>query len=182
MKFKFTLLLCLVVSLFMVSCGEESKSESALEGTWEVYEFGGVVLSSTTTPDISIESKTNIEGSNMDYTLVLSEADFTTNGSYDIEVAAEVDGMVLSSTTDNYTNVSGSGTYSATDTEITVNGQFFELELQGMPVSSTSGPATASYTIVDDVLTITQVDATTTDQLGIVSTSNISFESKWRKK
>lgn len=176
MKILNTIALCLFFSLIIISCGDEEE-KSSLEGTWKAqsfdfsaessFEFGGMVTS----------SKIDGDATSLDYTLVLDGTNFTTNGGYDLSFTLDAAGM-MSTINDSYANVNGSGTYTNTDTEITVNEQFFSFEVSGFPSSAVTGPATASYTIDGDILTISQ-NETTTETLG---TTTIVSTSTWKRQ
>jgi len=166
------------------SCGDDeemSTGTSELAGTWKAESLNGDVTSTVVFGGMTTVTSSIIDGTNLNYTLVLTDDSFTTSGSYDIEASIEVQGTNITSS-DSYSNVSGNGTYFTEGNEITVDGQFFELELNGMPLMSETGPVTATYNITNNVLTVTQNDVDTNTQSGVTTESQVNFVSTWRRQ
>ncbi len=187
MKIRITYFLALLLTVSMISCGEEeddnmmSTSNSALAGTWKAQSFGGSVNTSSEFGGMAVTTMANIDGKNLDYTLNMTDDSFTTNGSYDIDISLIAQGMTTM-TSDQYTNVSGDGTYTSSGNQLMITGQFFELEVNGVPVMSGSGPQTATYNISGDILTVSQNEQSNSTQGGTVFTNETTFISMWQKQ
>lgn len=184
MKFKLPIILLLVIAFFIQSCGDDdmgSSSNSALAGTWLSQSFGGSVNTSSEFGGNTVTTMTTIDGKNLNYSLTLTDDSFTTLGSYDIDISIVAQGST-NTTSDSYTNVNGDGTYSTSGNEMTVNGQFFDLEVNGVPIISNTGPVTATYNISADILTITQNEQSNSSQGGVVTSNETTFISTWKKQ
>lgn len=175
------LFFALTFVLFLGACNSD-EDLSTLEGTWTAVSFSANVMSTTNFNGSEFTSTIDVVGSEFDYDLTFTDAAFTTSGGYTIDLDVDSGGNPQSST-DVYTNVSGSGTYTATNSEMTVNGQFFNFEYNGMPVISASGPQTADYEInSNDELIFTQNETMTSTSSGSTTTSVVFSTSKWVKQ
>jgi len=184
MKNLFKNIICLVILFSFASCGDDNeKSLTTLEGTWTAIEFSADVSLITELPGQSLEVTSNLEAENLNYDLTLDGTNFTTEGSYDINGTSSTSLTGTQNVSDSYTNVSGSGTYTTTDTEITLSNSFYDLELDGMPVSAFSQPQTANYEINSDgELVITQnINMETDTGVGNL-VSDIRSSSVWVRK
>lgn len=189
MKLLKTITTCFFLSFLLFSCGsddmmmEEEEEKMGLNGDWALQSVDVDVESVTSFQGSEISTNSVGEGKNLDYSLNLDDGNFTTEGAYDFEfstTSSAIPAPILD--TQNYSNVNGSGTYTNTETEITVDGQFFDFEFNGMPFTQSTGPATANYTIVDDVLTISQDEEMTTVTVVGTVTSKFTSISVWNRK
>ncbi|MEM6725576.1 MAG: hypothetical protein AAF598_16160, partial [Bacteroidota bacterium] len=99
--------------------------------------------------------------------------------SYTITSDLDVDGNT-SSSTDDYTNVTGTGTYTATEDELTILGSFFDLTVDGFDFSGfDTGSQTVNYSIDGNILTISQEETTEDSSGGFTTTSTNSSVSTW---
>lgn len=188
MKLLNTITTCLFLSFLLIACGEddpmmEEEVVLGLDGDWEAQSVEFDVVSTTSFLGLEVITTSTGTGKNIDYSLNLDNGNFTTSGAYDFELTTTSNALPDPfMETQNYTDVSGSGTYTNTETELTVDGQFFDFEFNGMSLSSSTGPATASYTIVDNVLTFSQDEEMVTDQGGTATTIKIVSTSVWNRK
>ena len=158
-------------------------SSDGLEGNWTAVFFEADVTGSTEFNGETTVSATTIEASSLSYDLTFTDAAFTTSGGYTMGVSSSVDGNVVSTSSDDYTDVSGSGTYTATDTELTLNGSFFEFEFNGQPFNQANGAQTANYEInADGELVISQNETISTTANGVTSTTTIVSTSRWMRQ
>lgn len=158
-------------------------SSADLVGDWETISFSANSRATTTFNGISIVSDSDITGLNFDYILTLTTNQFETSGSYDMRVVTEVDGMVVSDATSNYTNVSGSGDYSTNGNVMTLNGSFFELAIDGVDTSGFEENQTMTFQLSSDGqrLTLTQNEERTETQMGIETVINITGTSVFER-
>ena len=170
--------------LLLAACGndDETAPGDGLEDTWTVISFDADVESTTMTQGQTIASVVDIVGGNMAYDLTLNGSEFTTAGDYEMTITSTVNGMTQTST-DGYSDVTGGGSYSNDATTLTIDGSFFELEWNGIDLTSTGGEQTVDYAInADDQLVISQNDTSTTDANGIMITTTVVSTSVWERK
>jgi len=180
MKFLNTITTCVLLSLMLVACGDDEADEKmGLNGDWEAQSINFDVSTSLDAGGMTTTTRSVGEGENLDYSLNLNNGEFKTSGSYDFSITT-TSTIITEPTTDTqtYSNVMGSGTYTNTDTEITADGQFFDFDFNGMSLSSSTGPVTASYTLDGDLLTFEQNDTT---MLGVTA-AIIQSTSVWKRK
>lgn len=166
-----TFLLLLLISLVFTACDNEplegfeengnNPFGNSLVGTWALVEFNTTVSSSSTVGGIPFESSTVIEGNNPDYNLTFTSDAFFTSGNYGYTATTTINGV--SNTQEIFLeNVNGVGTYTATDTEITIDGSFFSLEFDGMDLSEFGEEQVIAYVISNNGQTLT-FDQNTTE-------------------
>ena len=175
MKNLFKNLFCFALLVSLISCGSE-ETETTLEGTWTAVEFSASI--SLTTSD-GETGTIEIESTDLNYDLTLDGSSFTTSGSYDVTVTASLTGVGTETIDQSYTDVMGSGTYTSTDTDITIDGSFFELELDGMPFMITGEAQSGPYEINSDGELIFEQDETISET---EVTGSVRSFSKWVKK
>jgi len=184
MKIFRTITFLFFASLLIVSCGDdETSNKSGLDGDWEALSFEGEVSSSTTFDTLLLVSTTMIEGSNLNYDLKLDDGNFTTSGGYDITTTANSEILpdpIVSE--QSYSGISGDGTYTVEGDVINVIGQFFDFELDGVPYTQSTGPVSVNFDLDGDMLTFSQIEETTTNFGGSLSTTKVEFTSTWRRK
>ncbi len=179
------MLFTLAVLLSVFSCGDDDEptvSQDDLMGTWSAYSLIVEVNSSTTVAGQSTTATTNIQGLSFDYNVTFGNTDFTTEGEYELQQMSSFDGTVISNTTESYSDVMGSGTYTTENGMITINGAFFDFEFNGQSISSVSDTQTAEYEIDSSGdLIISQNETQETNANGVSSTTRIVSTSKWTR-
>ena len=184
MKFIFSIVFFLVMSIVIQSCGDDDVIPiSELSGEWKAQTLEGTIRTESTFSGSSIISNSSVTGANMNYylTLTMSDNKFTAQGSYDIELATTVQGSTLS-VTDSYPNLSGSGTYNSTDSEITLDASIYVISLNGMVLEVTLGNIPATYFITNNLLTVTEVRQEEMDNSTISSFTDINMVSAWNRQ
>ena len=184
MKKYTNILFLFVLALGVISCGDDdpAKPVSDVDGAWTAIEYTANVRT-----DISgqVTSNTVIDlvGENLDYDLTFTDSDWTTSGGYVQTVEMTVDGTVVQQTSDTFSNVGGSGTFSVNGSTMTVEGSFFSFMFNGVDYSSGNGPQEANYEINSaGELVFSQEVTSQTNQGGISTTSVVNSVSKWVRK
>lgn len=179
----FSLLVFAMSLLTFASCNSDDDAPvtmSDLEGTWSAETLNAQVNSTTVSPDFTTETDVQISAPALDYDVTFQGNTFTADGEYTIAIVADANGTTTTST-DTYTSVNNTGTFSTNANEITINGSLFSLEYNGQPVLGAGGPQTADFSISGDILTITQSQDTTIAANGFTTTSAVSSTSTWRR-
>ncbi len=178
------LTLAVLMTLLLAACGndDETTPSSDLEDTWTAISVDIDLDMTTEVAGQTVISDVVITGENLAYDLTLDGGDFTTDGSYDMNVMATVSGVPQNSV-DNYSDVTGAGTYSTDGDVITINGSFYELEYNGIDLYASNDEQSANYTInSDDQLVISQNETSTSTTGGATTTVTISSTSVWERK
>ena len=184
MKFKFSIVFFLVISIVIQSCGDDDViPRSELSGEWKAQTLEGTIRTESTFSGSSIISNSTVTGANMNYylTLTMSDNKFTAQGSYDIELATTAQGSTLSMT-DSYSNLSESGTYTSTDSEINLDASIYDICINGMVLEVTGGHTPATYSITNNVLTVTEVRQEEMNNGTISSVTDINIVSIWNRQ
>lgn len=185
MKTRITCFLALVLSVSIISCGDDDMAMSGntnLQGTWKAVSLDGTVMSESSFNGNTFLSNSEVTGKNINYLLTLTNDNkFMTSGSYDIELLTVAQGNTLTAT-DTYDNVIGDGTYTYTETEIVLDGSIFDLTINGAPVEITGGDLPSTYSISNGVLTVTEVRDETTNTNGIMASTKNEMVSVWQKQ
>ena len=184
MKFKFSIVFFLVISIVIQSCGDDDViPRSELSGEWKAKTLEGTIRTESTFSGSSIISNSTVTGANMNYylTLTMSDNKFTAQGSYDIELATTAQGSTLSMT-DSYSNLSESGTYTSTDSEINLDASIYDISINGMVLEVTGGHTPATYSITNNVLTVTEVRQEEMNNGTISSVTDINIVSIWNRQ
>ena len=194
---KFLALFCLFSLLTAFTCENEpleddfdtsfENTNDDLLGEWILVEFSSSIQTVTNFAGQVIESDIDIESTTVDYTLNFTANNFTTNGSYSYVADVVANGFEVSGEPYTLENVSGSGNYSTNGNEMTVDGQFFEFEFNGMvDTGAFEGEQTATYQISDDgqTLTFTQDEIITQNDptTGTVITIDNNSTSVWSRQ
>ena len=189
-------LFCLFTLLTAFTCENEPLDEDVLAnngatantellGEWNLVEFEVETSTTTEVNGTQLSSDIQIFSTATDYTVNFTADTFTTNGSYSYSSLVVVNGMEIPNEPTTLSNVSGNGTYSINGNEMTVDGQFFEFELEGVDSSVFGEEQTILFQISADgqSLTITQNEnQTTTDEAtGFETTSAIESFSVWTR-
>lgn len=178
-------LFALIIIVFVSACdsGGDEAPTTSLVGTWTAVSFSADVQSTTTFSGNSITSSSVITGSDFNYDVTFTETAFTTSGSYTQNSTISVTGQAEQTIISEVTGVSGSGSYTTTAEEITLNGSFYDLELNGMPVQAEGQEQTASYEINSNgELIFSQNETITLSESGVTSTVSIVSTSRWTRK
>ncbi len=166
--------------------GNTGGNAADLVGTWILDEFSAEASSDVDFGGQLISSDVDVYSTTVDYTVVFTDSDFTTNGSYSYVADVTANGMNFGS--DEYTldNVNGSGGYTVDGNEISTDGAFFEFTFEGMDDSLLDGPQTANFSFSNNgqTLTFSQNQTTTeTDEFtGATVTSTTVSSSVWTKQ
>jgi len=136
MKNSLAAIFCSLV-LLLSSCGVNDPQ--TLVGTWDAQSFSADIESTTDAGLFSIGSTTSIVGEAIDYSLTLTETEFSTTGSYNLISTVDIDGFGSSSFTQEVTGVNASGTYSSTDDAITIEGSLYDFQIGGFDFSDLEG-------------------------------------------
>lgn len=182
------LALAVLMMLLLVSCGNDNEiipPNEGLEDTWSLISIDIDAQTTTTSATSGQTTLTNVEasGGNLAYDLTLDNGDWTTEGNYKMIVSATIDGIEFSST-DNYDDITGLGTYSVIDTTmINIGGAFFEFEYDGISYAPLLNPQTADYTInADNQLEISNSQTKESYIPPITTTSTVAYTSVWERK
>jgi len=194
---KLLALFCLFSLLTAFTCENEplegdietnfENTDDDLLGEWSLVEFSSSISTVTDFSGQLIESDIDIESTTVDYTLNFTANNYTTSGSYSYVADVVANGFEVTGEPYTLENVSGSGSYSTNGNEMTVDGAFFEFELDGMVETGVfDEEQTAPYQISDDgqTLTFTQNETTTQtdDATGTVITIDNNSISVWSKQ
>ncbi|PTX60891.1 hypothetical protein C8N46_10547 [Kordia periserrulae] len=190
---KASLLLLIFISLTAFTCENEAldfEAEEAVNsntntnpalivGTWQAVSLEATAESTITIAGVSTQSLSTIQGSNMDYRVILEENGmFTSEGSYDLITTVTADGVPPQTYTYPIESVEGSGTYQITGNMISFSNSFYDLQVGGTGTTTgqDSTPTQSEYSISADgqTLTIIQNDTQTQSEQGIEITANIS--------
>ena len=172
------------MSIVIQSCGDDEViARSELSGEWKAQTLEGTIRTESTFSGSSIISNSTVTGANMNYylTLTMSDNKFTAQGSYDIELATTAQGSTLSMT-DSYSNLSESGTYTSTDSEINLDASIYDISINGMVLEVTGGHTPATYSITNNVLTVTEVRQEEMNNGTISSVTDINIVSIWNRQ
>ena len=156
-----------------------------LLGEWNLSEFYVTLNSIASFENQTTISDVDIISTNVAYILEFDTSTFSTNGNYSYDVDIDVNG--INSATDSYTldNVSGMGTYLINENEMTIDGSFFEFNIEGIDNASSQGEQTVDFELADDgeTLTFTQNNSVTqTDELtGTIIMSTTNSTSVWTR-
>ncbi len=178
--------LFLAFALFcsLASCGNDDDMNISedIQGTWSVISFVAETQTSTTVNDQTFTGTSNIEGSNLDYDVTFAVDNFTTNGSYDISSTTTTSGTTQTFN-QSYTNVTGVGTYSTSGNVMTIDGTFFEIEVDGFDESLINGEQMTNFEINSNGnLVFSQDETNTTTTNEITTTTTIISTSVWERQ
>lgn len=184
--------ICLIFMLFfMTACGndgdiDELNPDTTLIGTWEAQSFTVEIESSTEFSGTTSEISINLEGSNLDYDITFSEANFSTEGSYDLNGEIIIDSNT-NTVTQSHPNISGNGSYKADGDIITYSGAFLLLDIDGILETDLQENITATIEKLSDTeLIITQdLEETITQSEGgseVKITDKYKSRSVWKRK
>ncbi|MDG5491430.1 hypothetical protein [Psychroserpens sp. SPM9] len=190
---KYSLLFCLFMLLCAFTCENEplegdftnentDTNPSSLLGTWSLVEFNADIISESSFAGQEFIVDFTTEAVSSDYELVFSESSYTVEGDYELMSSTTVDGETTSYT-DSYTNVSGSGVYSTSGNIMTIDGSFFELDIEGSPTEVAQGEQMAEFELSADGQTLTffQDEVQIEDESGFVVTISTVSSSVWQK-
>ncbi len=194
---KFTYLFCLFILCSAFTCENEplegdfvsedvnnpdNQSNGSLVGTWTLVSMDADITTTTSFQGIDFSGAFNVELIDSDYTLVFDEDSYTVSGDYELTITSTFDGM-SESYTDSYTNVTGGGNYSTNGNIMTVDGQFFDFELDGAPTDVASGEQTAEFQLSNggQTLTFFQDETITQNEAGFEATTSTVSNSVWQK-
>lgn len=176
-------LFCALSILVLVfSCGKDDDPVAKtgdLEGDWTATSFSATIVTSSFGATLATVKLT---GTSFDYDLSLDGANFTTTGDYSADQEVNTGGFNQTTSVD-YTEINGSGTYSVDGNMMTTDGSFFELQANGTAGTVGGGPQTATFEIdADGVLTLNQDETVTETSNGLTVDANIVSTSTWVRK
>ncbi len=182
--FKFLFLSSLIISMNACSDDDDSSSSEMDEivGSWKAKSFEFDTKSTIDFAGIETSSETSGSGSNLDYTLVFEESTYSTSGGYDVDVTTSSNGEVLSMSTQSYSDVDGSGSYSTQDDLITIKGSFYEFEVDGVDLTSGSQEQTVTFKLEGNQLTFIQDEQKTETINGISTVTHTKSTSVWERQ
>jgi len=165
--------------------GSTNNNDSAsLTGDWHLISFEISVNNSVEIAGQVTTTEFIAEDVQSDYTLTfMDNGTYSTSGSYSLSTQVSVAGVQVSNSTDDYTNISGSGNYSVNGSILTVDGSFFEVTYNGIDDSALGGEQQMEYTLSNNnnTLTINQNQETQDNSSGASITSNVSAVSVWER-
>ena len=175
-----------LVALF-ISCSEDDGTEpvdaTSLVGTWSAISLDADIDFNGEFSGIPLESSTNTVGENFDYTLTLTETEYTVVGGYDLVTTGTVNGEPLEAETTSITGIDETGTYALDGNTITINGNVFDFEANGVSLSEASSEQTAQVSFNSDGdLVLTERGEQTLNVEGISFTVEIDAVSVWRRQ
>jgi len=179
----YTILLLIGLILFGSSCDDDmdemegTESASELFGTWEAESASIDVQVFEDLDGEVFELVSSIEFFDMDYTLEFTDSDYSTFGSYKYKSKTEIPVIGTVEDVNEVNNASGKGTYTKDGEILTATGSFFGYTVNGIDLSSSTMEHKAEYTILNDILTITQ-NETITDR---TATIEIKSSSSWKR-
>ena len=193
---KFTYLFCLFILCSAFTCENEplegdfvteevdpdNQVNGSLVGSWSLVSMDADITTTTSFQGFDFSGVFNAEVTDSDYTLVFAEDTYTVSGDYEMTITSTFDG-VTETYTDSYTNVTGGGNYSTNGNIMTVDGQFFEFDLEGAPTDVASGEQMAEFQLSNDGQTLTffQDETITQNEAGFEATVEVVSTSVWQK-
>jgi hypothetical protein len=147
-------------------------------GEWTLVNFEVAISSATELEGTTVETNLAIDSFDPDYDLVFTANTFTTNGSYSYNTSITIGDQAPIN--DSYTieDVNGSGTYTTSGNEMTIQGSFFDFTFEGIDDSFLdTEDQTATFTLSADgnTLTFSQNETEVNNQGGTsVSTTTVS--------
>lgn len=174
----------LLLSVLLISCGEDDlKHDSpSIHGDWKTLSFEGDINSTFELDGNSTVSITAFEASNMNYAINFSEDNYTTNGSYVLTFTTTAQGSTITNL-DEFNNVSIAAAFNVTANDILADDDLFDVEFNGLPVTLNGNIVISTYSITNNILTITQSgQVIKTETSGLMSTTDINFISRWQRQ
>lgn len=178
-------LFALIFIVFVSACdsGADTTPTASLVGTWTAVSLDADVESTSSFNGTSITTTSVATGSDFNYDITFTETAFTTSGSYTVSSTVSINGGASQTITSDFSNVSGSGTYTSTAEELALTGSFFSLELNGTPAQGGAQEQIASYEInASGDLIISQDETTTLTQSGVTTSVVAVITSTWTRK
>ncbi len=152
--------------LLITSCSNESvdETENAVEasllGEWVLLNLevnqnadifqNGVVTSST---------ETSVTTTEQDYKLIFTESNFTTSGSYTVNVQGSINDQSVVNQSNTVSNIEGNGTYELINSEqIRFNGALYQFDFEGVQQVQANEGEPAKYEFSEDGNQLTFTD------------------------
>lgn len=183
----FKLLLAVFTLIFFNSCSEDDSttpvdSESLL-GTWTVISLNADSDVNTNLLQIPIQTSTTTVGENINYDVTFTETEYTVMGGYDLITTGTINGISSDFDPVSITDISETGTYTLSGNNITIDGNLYEFEADGISLSETSEQQVAQIVFNSNgELVMTQNVEETVSQDGTDFEVKIKAVSVWRKK
>jgi hypothetical protein len=161
---------------------EISNDNPSLIGTWTLVDFSADINSVSSFGGIDFVLDFSTQAVSADYELTFTASNYTVFGDYELASSTTFDGETTTYT-DSYTDVSGAGVYSTQGNLMTVDGSFFEFDLEGAPMEVAQGEQTAQFELSADgqTLTFSQDEVQTLNEAGSQTTTSTVSISVWQK-
>ena len=185
MKNLMTITKCVLFSILLISCGGDSEDEelkSSLNGDWTATSFTMDITQNTSVAGNDVDVVINGSGSEFNYDLTLDDGTFSTTGNYQLDYSFMTMGQTtqLSQLID---DIDGEGTYTIDGNEMTIDGQFYSYEVDGLSAAgSPTESSTATFELDGDVLTFSQNQTYETNTSGVSVSTKIISKSTWMRK
>ncbi len=183
----FKLLIALFAVFFFNSCSEDDSTSpvdaESLLGTWTVISLNADSNVNTNLLQVPIQTSTTSVGENFNYDVTFTETEYTVVGGYDLITTGTINGIPTDFDPVSITDVSETGTYALNGNDITIDGNLYEFEADGISLSETSEQQVAQIAFnSNNELVMTQNVEETVNQDGIEFVVKIKAVSVWRKK
>ena len=172
--------------LFLFSCGDDEVTpvvDTELDGTWTAKSWSADYETTTAGGGLNQSVNSKFTGTTFNYDLVFDNGSFSTDGNYAYSYTITGTGINQdgSQVVD---DVNGAGTYTNTNTQLTLKGRLFEYSADGVTnVAQTEEDAVMDYEInADGDLILTYSTTITDTQFGFTTTAVISDRSVWERK
>ena len=179
--------LALTVLIFFNACSDDDGTtpvdSESLVGTWEAISLNVDSEINTTVLQIPIQTQTTTVGENIDYEVTFTETEYTAVGGYDLTTTGTINGVPSDFDPVSITGISETGTYSINGNQITIDGNLYEFEADGISLSEPSEQQVAQIALNSNGdLVITQNIEQTVTQDGVDFEVAVDAVSIWRKK
>lgn len=172
----------------LTSCSDDDDNNEPVDidsliGTWAVTSLDADIDLSGDFANIPITSSTNTVGDNFDYTVTFTETEYTVTGGYDLITTGTVNGEPLDSEPTSISGINETGTYSLDGNTITIDGNIYDFEANGVSLSETSPEQTIeiSFNSDGDLVMRERGEQSITEE-GITFTVDIDAVSIWRRQ
>ncbi len=166
---------CAILSLFIISC-----SSGGLEGEWVASSYN---IEREVCENDNCKCTTNAWVEDPDYMLTINNGSFSVEGNYVANLESGCNGNVSTFFRGDIRNVGRTGTYTIVDNQLKFSNILFEITSHASELEfpePVDENAVYSYSINDDVLTITHENVTEdTPHPTVTFTRTTTLVSKW---
>ena len=178
--------LALTILIISNACSDDDTTpvdSESLIGTWEAISMNVDSDINTTVLQIPIQTQTSSVGENIDYEVTFTETDFTVIGGYDLITTGTINGVPSDFDPVTISGINETGTYSLDGNKITIEGNLYEFEADGISLSEPSEQQVAQITLNSNGdLVMTQNIEQSVTQDGVDFEVIIDAVFVWRKK